>query len=201
MYLPKHTDVDSILKIHDESHSLICAYLYLEKEKPKVKILHQKDLGRDLSILCLRHHISLYEPKIFNKIDDKYHQSSGKDQIIIMDFRLAHFDPLSLKRGITKVLTERCMDFSSLIGIIANLPTKIDSNMLEEANFFFVKNPYFKGNNNLVSILDNYSTVQTDMWITPQEMYIKVKPETPLAPLCMDCPEKGEIENMGLPTI
>ena len=200
-YLPKNTDIDNILKTHEESHSLICVYLYLEKGKPKLKIIHQKELGKDLSILCLRHHISLYESKIFNKIDDKYHQSSGKDQIIIMDFRLAHFDPLSLKRGITKVLKERCIDFSSLIGIIANIPKKIDSNMLEEANFFFVKNPYFKGNNDLISILDKYSMVQTDIWTTPQEMYVKVKSGMPFAPLCMDCPEKADIEKMGLPTI
>lgn len=124
-YLPKNTDIDNLIKTHEERHSLICAYLYSERGMPKFKIIRQKHLENDLSILCLRHHISLYESKIFNKIDDKYHQSSGKDQIIIMDFRLAHFDPLSLKRGITKVLTERCMDFPSLIGIIVNIPKKL----------------------------------------------------------------------------
>ena len=73
-------------------------------------------------------------------IDDKYYQTSGKDQILIMDFRLTHFDPVSLKRGITKVLTEKCIDFSSLIGVIANIPKKINSDIFEEPNFFFVKN-------------------------------------------------------------
>ena len=47
-YLPKNTDIDNILKTHEESHSLICVYLYLEKGKPKLKIIHQKELGKDL---------------------------------------------------------------------------------------------------------------------------------------------------------
>ena len=90
-YLPNNSDINTILKNHNENHSLICAYLYLEMEKPTVKIIHQKDLEEDLSILCLRQHISLYKPKIFNKIDNKYYQTTDKNQIIIMDFRLAPF--------------------------------------------------------------------------------------------------------------
>ena len=90
---------------------------------------------------------------------------------------------------------------SSLIGIIKNIPKKIDSNMLEKANFFFVKNPYFKGNNDLISILDEHLDSSSDIWTTPQEMYVKVKSGMPFAPLCMDCPEKADIEKMGLPTI
>lgn len=200
-YLPKNSDIDAILKNHRENNFLICAYLYLEKEKPKVKVISQKNLDENLSILCLRAHISLYKPKIFSKIDDKYHQTSGKDQIIIMDFRLAHFDPLSLKRGIVEVITEKCMDFSSLIGIIVNLPKKIDSEILEEADFFFVKNPYFIGDDKLVSILDNYAKVQTDIWITPLQMVVKVKGGTSFKLHCMDCPDKEDIEKIGLPTI
>ena len=93
------------------------------------------------------------------------------------------------------------MEFSSLIGIIANIPKKIDSEILDEADFFFVKNPYFKGDNNLVSILDNYSKVQTGTWITPQQIYVKVKRAIPFLVPCMECPAKEEIENMGIPTI
>ena len=74
--------------------------------------------------------------------------------------------------------------------------------MLEEANFFFVKNPYFITNENkLISILDNYAKVQTDQWITLMQMFVKVKRGTPFAPLCIDCPEKADIEKIGLPTI
>lgn len=200
-YLPKNLDIDNILKTHDKSYSLICAYLYSEKGKPKLKIIHQKKLENDLSILCLRQHVSLYESKIFNKIDDKYHQSSGKDHIIIMDFRLAPFDPLSLKRAITNVLKEMCMSFYSLMGIIANIPEKLDSNMLDEAYFFFVKNPYFTNNNKLLSILNDYSIVQTNKWITPMQMFVKVKQGTAFAPLCMECPGINDIKKMGLPTI
>ena len=200
-YLPKNSEIDAILKKYSENHILICAYLYLEKGKPKVETLSLKKLDKNLSILCLRQHISLYKPKIFSKIDNKYRQNCGKNQIIIMDFRLAHFDSLSLKKGLTDILNEKCMFFSSLIGIIASIPKKIDSHMLEDGNFFFVKNPYFKGSNKLISILDNYTKVQTDKWITPQLTYVKVKRGITFPVPCMECPERKEIEMIGLPTI
>jgi hypothetical protein len=117
-YIPQIKEVDDILKVYRENFTLICAYLFLKRDKPRVNIIHQKNLGNDLSILCLRQHISLYKPKIFRKINAKYSQSTGKDQIIIMDFRLAHFDSVSLKRVILEVLREQCMEFFSLIGIL-----------------------------------------------------------------------------------
>ena len=200
-YLPHNSDMDAIIKKHKENNLLICAYLYLENEKPRIKNILSKQLEEDLSILCLRQHISLYKNKIFKKIDNKYNQSSGKDQIIIMDFRLAPFDPLSLKKGIKEVLTEKCLEFSFFLGIIANIPKEIGSDILDEPYRFFVKNPYFKGNSKLEKLEKNYSNVNTNIWMTPQQIYVKVKPGKSYTIPCMECPDRDEIDKIGLPTI
>ena len=65
----------------------------------------------------------------------------------------------------------------------------------------FLKNPYFKGDNKLISELDNYSKVQTNVWITPQPSYVRVKSGISFPVPCMECPEREEIERIGLPTI
>ena len=201
-YIPQIKEIDDILKIHKENYTLICAYLFLEREKPRAKIIHQKNLENELSILCLRQHISLYKPKIFRKINDKYSQSTGKDQIIIMDFRLSHFDSFSLKKVISEVLKEKCIGFSSLIGILGCIPRNINSKIFDEPDFFFVKNPFFEGNNPLISTLNLFSTVQTDIWITIEKIYVKVKSGNSFDVLCRNkCPGKKEIETMHLPTI
>ncbi|MGC1931392.1 MAG: hypothetical protein WA667_20665, partial [Candidatus Nitrosopolaris sp.] len=62
---------------------------------------------------------------LIRKIDDKY----GQDQdhnilIIVIDFRLARFDSLSLKKEIKLILDNRGMEYPSLWN--SNLNTKRD---------------------------------------------------------------------------
>lgn len=103
-YSPKN-EVDKLLDRHEQTSSRICAYMYLKDDKPKIEILAEKKLDNKLSILCLRHHVSSYEPKIISKIYDKYSQAENHSILIIMmDFRMAHFDSLSLKREIKGIL-------------------------------------------------------------------------------------------------
>jgi hypothetical protein len=95
-YLPKNDEVDKLLARHDKSNSRICAYMYLKDGKPKIEILHELLLDNNVSILCLRQHVSCYRPKLICKLNDKYTQDEDHSvQVIVIDFRLAHFDSLS----------------------------------------------------------------------------------------------------------
>ena len=67
-YLPKCNEVDKILKRHRETNSIICAYMYLKADKPKIEILDEQKLNNNTSILCLRQHISCYRPKLSNSL-------------------------------------------------------------------------------------------------------------------------------------
>ncbi|MGC1931346.1 MAG: hypothetical protein WA667_20435 [Candidatus Nitrosopolaris sp.] len=97
--------------------------LDLKDGKPKIEILNEQKLDNNLSILCLRQHVSCYRPKIMDKISDKYSQNESLPILIIMmDFRLAHFDPLSLKREIKRILASIGMELPSLGGILVSTP-------------------------------------------------------------------------------
>ena len=74
-YLPQNNiDIDKLLKRHLETNSRICAYMYLKDGKLRTEILDEQKLNNDVSILCLRQHISCYRQKLIGKINDKYEQ-------------------------------------------------------------------------------------------------------------------------------
>jgi hypothetical protein len=70
----------------------------IKRQKTKVAVLKEEQLRNSLSIYCLRQHVSSYRPKLTNIIDKKYYHEEIHSHIIIIDFRLALFDSLSLER-------------------------------------------------------------------------------------------------------
>lgn len=202
-YLPRNDEVDKLLTRHCEPNSRICAYVYLKDGKPKIEILDEQRLDNNVSILCLRQHISCYRPKLINKIEDKYTQDGDHSvNIIIIDFRLAHFDSLSLKREIKTILTDKGMEFPALGGILVSVPKRLNSDMLgNDSDYVFISNNYCKSDHAIFKQLDSCSLATTSNWITLNHTFIK-KPSnvTAISVPCFDCPEKGEIERRGFPT-
>lgn len=202
-YLPKNDEVDKLLSRHDQTNYRICAYMHLKDDKPKIEILDEKELDNNLSILCLRQHVSSYRPKIIRKINDKYHQDENHSiLVIIMDFRLAHFDLLSLKREIKTILASIGMELPSLAGILVSAPNRLNSDMLgNEFDYVFINNTYCRSQHTMLKQLNNYSLATTSNWITVNLTFIK-KPSntTSISIPCFDCPEKNELESRGLPT-
>ena len=121
----------------------------------------------------------------------------------MMDLRLAHFDPLSLKREIQIILASIGMELPSLGGILISTPKKLNSGMLSnESDYVFVNNTYCKSYHDVLKQLDNYSLTITSDWITLYSIFIK-KPSNvmSLSMPCSDCPDRVDIERKGLPTL
>jgi hypothetical protein len=201
-YLPKK-EVDSLLAIHEQTNCRICAYMYLKDGRPNIQILDEQKLNNKLSILCLQQHVSCYRPKIITKIRDKYNQDENHSLLIIMmDFRLAHFDPLSLKREIKIILASIGMELPSLGGILVSTPKELNSDMLSnQSDYVFVNNTYCNSHHAILKELNNYSLARTSVWITLNSIFIK-KPSnaTSFSMPCSDCPDRVDIERKGLPT-
>jgi hypothetical protein len=200
-YLPKNDEVDNLLARDEQTR--ICAYMYLKDGKTKIEMLDEKKLDNKLSTLCLQQHVSCYRPKIITKIYDEYTQDESHSILIIMmDFRLAHFDPLSLKREIKTILARIGMELPSLGGILVSTPKTINSDMLSnESDYVFVNNTYCKSHHDVLNRLNNYSLASTSNWITLNSIFIK-PPNVTLFIIkpCSDCPDRVEIERKGLPT-
>jgi hypothetical protein len=202
-YLPKNDEVDRLLRRHDETNYRICAYMYLKNDKPKTEILDEQRLDNNLSILCLHQHVSCYRPKILSKINNKSYQDENHNlQIVVMDFRLAHFDPLSLKREIMKILANNGMELPSLGGILVSTPKELNSDMLRnESDYVFINNTYCKSQHTIMSQLNSYSLATTSNWVTLNHIFIKKSSNIASISLpCLDCPGKNELDSMGLPT-
>jgi len=91
-----------------------------------------------------------------------------------VDFRLAHFDPLSLKREIKTILAGIGMELPSLGGILVSTPKTINSDMLSnESDHVFVNNTYCKSHHEVLKQLNNYSLASTSNWITLNSIFIK----------------------------
>jgi hypothetical protein len=164
-YLPRNDDTDNLLRQNAQGNSRICAYMYLKDDKPKIEILDERKLDNNISILCLRQHISCYRPKLISKINNKYSQDKDHPvNIIIFDFRLAHFDSLSVKREIKAILTAKGMEFPSPGGILAFTPKQIDSDMLDDdPDYVFIDNPYCNISHEIAQeikqLLDGYDII------------------------------------------
>lgn len=202
-YLPRNDEMDSLLNRLNQVNSRICAYMYLKDDKPKIEILNERQLENNISILCLRQHISCYRPKLINKINNKHSQDDDHSvHIIILDFRLAHFDPLSLKREIASILKKVGMDYPSLGGILASTPKQLNSDMLDyDSDHVFINNHHCKSQHDILTKLGSYSMATTSMWITVAPIFIR-KPSNvqKISFSSIDCPDRDEIQRLGLPT-
>ncbi|HZD34222.1 MAG TPA: hypothetical protein VE130_03370 [Nitrososphaeraceae archaeon] len=202
-YLPKHKDVDKLMRRHFETRSRICAYIYLKGDEPKIEILDEKKLDNDTSILCLRQHISCYRPKLTTKIINKYLQDESEShdmQIIVIDSRLAPFDSLSLKWEVKSILNNLGVDLRSLGGVLIASPKEIDSDMLEEPIFVFANNANCQKDHEILRRLSNFSLATTSEWKTVNQTFVTFSGRTSIISPCLDCPEKEELNARGLPT-
>ena len=101
-----------------------------------------EDCDNNGSILCIRQDITLYYLKISNKINEKYLQNiKSPSQVIILDFRGAPFDSVTLKKGIISFLKKKGYDYINLIGIVATIPKNIDSRNFR-ATYIFLCGKY-----------------------------------------------------------
>lgn len=121
-YLPRTPEMDVLLRKHKDTNLRICAHMYLKNGRLAIEILNEEPISSNISLLCLRQHISCYRAKIWGKIIDKCMQDQDKrhrGSIIVMDFRLAHFDSLSLKSEIMGILDGSGSEFPTLEGILS----------------------------------------------------------------------------------
>jgi hypothetical protein len=200
-YLPRINDIDSLVTMLAKERIRICAYMFRKDNHQIVRILNKKLLTCNTSVLCLRQHISCYKPKILQKIIDKYIQDEQHPVIIvIIDFRLAHFDSLSLKREIIKILDEFGAEFLSLGGVLISVPKCPDSEMFDRPQYVFVRNKHCTVEHEILRELDNYSLTTTDKRITFIHIFIRYSGLSSVKSPCMDCPDKDWLDHIGLPT-
>jgi hypothetical protein len=200
-YFPKNEETDRLLQRHNETNSRICAYMFLKDGKPTIEILNEIELKSNYSILCLRQHVSYYRPKLINKIKKKYDQDNMHNLVIVViDFRLAHFDSLSLKTEIKSILNEFGNSFPKLAGILAAIPKKVDSEMLHDSEHVFIRNPGCIGQHEILEKLKNYLMAKTSYWITIDYVFVKFTGKTIIPNPCIDCPGRQELNSRGLPT-
>lgn len=200
-YLPKLTELDNLINQHENKFSKICAYMYGENGKVKIKKLKEDPLENQ-SILSLRQHISSYRPKLINKIDDKYSQSEKSEfVIVIMDFRLARFDSLSIKKEISSILRENMANYSTLIGVLVMCPEKKNSDLYGKSKYVFVTNTHCPKTSQIIERLKKYSITTTHEWWTVNHIFLKTERGKDIPIQTFQCLEtKQELENMGLPT-
>ena len=151
-------------------------YTYIGNDNlfPQLEKVGEVDCMESGSALCVRQHVSIYFKKLIRKLEDKSKQNTrNPSQIIVLDFRGAPFDPVSLKRAVQKILALSGKRYPSLLGILAALPMKIDSPILSPPNYFFVQNLHSTGKNpEVLSILMKTNPVQTANVITPTPIFI-----------------------------
>lgn len=200
-YLPRINEIDDLLSQHDKTYSKVCAYMYGENGKVKIKKLQETPLNKQ-SVLSIRQHISSYRPKLVNKLDDKYSQSEhSKYVVIVMDFRLARFDSLSIKREVSDILKEYGINYSTLIGVLILSPEKKDSKLYDKSKYVFVLNTHCVTTSPLIESLKKYSITSTDEWWTVNHVFIKTEHGKGVPIQFLQCLEsKQELEDMGLPT-
>jgi hypothetical protein len=204
-YLPRIKDVEKAIRENKENNGQ-CTYSYIyldDSKKPVFRIIKQTKLNENASILIIRQHFSMYKRKIISKIDDKYRQNTtNPNQIIVLDFRTAPFDNVTIKKGIHNMFLSSGQDYSQLIGIIAAVPKEIDSKILDEPEYFFIQNTHVNSVNvhNLNKLL-SISKIQTSYNIMPMAIFVNFRYniEIPIDECINSYPDIQELEKMGLP--
>ena len=203
-YIPRTSKIENALgemsKIFGKCHFL---YMFLDQDfQPDIRLMGTEDCDNNGSILCIRQDITLYYLKIINKINEKYLQNKSPGQVIILDFRGAPFDSLTLKKGILLLLNKKGYDYTNLIGIVVALPKEINSGILNLPTYFFIENIHYKGPDNEVRkrLLEN-TKVQTSVSIMPIAILITKKSSKPFSVQnpCINFPSLDEIRKIVTP--
>ena len=205
-YIPRTSKIEKALgemsKIFGKCHHI---YMFLDPDlQPDIRIMGSEDCDNNGSILCIRQDITLYYLKISNKINEKYLQNiKSPSQVIILDFRGAPFDSVTLKKGILSLLNKRGYEYTNLIGIVAAVPKNIDSGV-EPPTYFFVENIHYKGpDNKFKERLLEITKVQTSVSIMPLAILITKKSSKPFSVQnpCINLPSLDEIRKIVTPEI
>jgi hypothetical protein len=206
-YIPRTSKIEKALgemsKIFGKCHHL---YMFLDPDlQPDIRLLGTEDCDDSGSILCIRQDITLYYLKIINKIKEKYSQNTqSHNQVIVLDFSGAPFDPIILKKGIVSLLDKRGYDFTRLIGIVSILPKNLDSGTLGPSTYFFVENVHYKGpENEIKQRLLGISKVQTSVSIMPLAIIITKKSSEIFSVQnpCINTPSLDKIRKIVTPEI
>jgi len=206
-YIPRTSKIEKALgemsKIFGKCHHI---YMFLDPSlQPDIRIMGSEDCDNNGSILCIRQDITLYYLKISNKINEKYLQNiKSPSQVIILDFRGAPFDSVTLKKGIISFLKKKGYDYINLIGIVATIPKNIGFGILGPPTYFFVENIYYKGPDNKVKErLSEITKVQTSVSIMPLAILITKKSSVPFSVQnpCINLPSLEEIRKVVTPEI
>ena len=123
-----------------------------------------------------------------------------KGSIIVIDFRLAHFDSLSIKREIRGILDRNGSEFPTLEGILISVPEHLDSEMLDSPDYVFVKNEHSVVEHKILETLNKFSLATTATWNTFNHTFVRYSGLTAIQSPCMDCPDKAWLDLRGLPT-
>jgi hypothetical protein len=94
------------------------------------------------------------------------------------------------------------MDYPSLGGILASTPKQLNSDTLDyDSDHVFINNPHCKSQHDILTKLGSYSMATTSMWITVAPIFIR-KPSNvqKISFSSIDCPDRDEIQRLGLPT-
>jgi hypothetical protein len=108
--IPRMAEIDKAIdELQNNLGNCYHAYMYLDSNNnnPIFKILSKEKCDPSCSILCLRQHVSVYRPKIINKIQNKSYQSENyPEHTLILDFRASQFDAISLSKEISAILRD-----------------------------------------------------------------------------------------------
>jgi hypothetical protein len=185
-----------------------CAYVYSDSERrPVFRLLTKKESVKGLSVLCLRQHVSIYYKKIKNKIDEEYKQNTtNRNQIIVLDFRVAPFSSTSLRNEIAEVLEEIGKNYHYLLGVIFSLPKTIISSPFAEPSYFYVPNPHVSSPQELIEKLKVLESVGDDTALSIMPMLpLIVIPHTnevhSMNSPCIECPSIDDLASQGMPVL
>ncbi|HYA83215.1 MAG TPA: hypothetical protein VEH06_07170 [Candidatus Bathyarchaeia archaeon] len=169
-------------------------------------MLFKEKCDPSCSILCLRQHVSVYRKKIINKIDDKSHQSEDYPaHVLVLDFRTAHFDSVSLSKEIYAILHDVGKQYPSLVGIVFGIPNEaIASDIIQEPVYHYISNPSSNFINSVISDkLNKISRPSTSDLVQMMIPIIIYKSGIVFSArnLCLNGPTIKELYNLGLPVL
>lgn len=205
-YVPRISEIDNtIADLQANLGNCYHAYLYSGSNKYAIfKIVFKEKCDPSCSILCLRQHVSVYRNKIINKIEDKSYQSEDYPaQVLVLDFRTAHFDPVSLSKEIYAILQDIGEQYPSLVGIVFGIPKEtIASDITQEPVYHYVSNPRSTFiNSDILDKLNKISRPSTSDLIQMMIPIIIYKSRIGFSArnLWVNGPTMEELYNLGLP--
>jgi hypothetical protein len=205
-YVPRISEINkTIADLQNKPGNCYHVYLYSDSKKSTIfKMVLKEKCDPSCSILCLRQHVSSYRNKIINKIEDKSYQSEGYlAHVLVLDFRTAHFDSVSLSEEISTILRDIGEQYPSLVGIVFGIPKEaIASDITQEPVYHYVSNPRSKFiNSDISDKLNKISRPSASDLIQMMIPIIIYKSGIGFSArnLCVNGPTKEELYSLGLP--